>query len=120
MSLQMQAPAEMRADEPAPDAEPGEAEPAGAGQLVFAAHELAFEGVPDTVPAGEYTVVLDNEGNLPHDVAFEELGGTPLVGANAGAQDSATVSREPGTHTYHCTIPGHRPGGMEGTLTVTD
>jgi len=41
--------------------------------------------------------------------------------ADVGGGETATARLridEPGKYTYFCTIPGHRDGGMEGTITV--
>ena len=66
------------------------------------------------------TVDFNNAQPLQHDVAVADssgkvLGQTDLV-ANGTA--STTVSLQPGTYTFYCTVPGHREAGMQGTLTV--
>lgn len=82
---------------------------------------LRFE--PDTisVPAGEFTVELVNEPILDHTFTIEFAGGDDIevVAARPGETGTGTVTLEPGTYTFYCSVPGHREGGMEGTLTVT-
>ncbi len=94
----------------------------GAGDpssLLFVAVEIDYEQAPDTAPAGELTLNLENEGAQVHNVAFDSVqGGEPIVEAPAGASEEATVTLEAGNYTYFCTIPGHREAGMEGQLTV--
>ena len=70
--------------------------------------------------AGSVTVDFDNPASLSHDVVIEdesgaEVGKTDLV---SQGKTSTTVELAPGTYTYYCDVPGHREGGMEGTLTV--
>jgi uncharacterized cupredoxin-like copper-binding protein len=39
--------------------------------------------------------------------------------AGSGKSDELKADLKPGEYTFFCDIPGHREGGMEGTLTVT-
>lgn len=89
-----------------------------AGAEVFVAVDIDFEAAPETLPAGEVTIAIDNQGETEHNVAFEELGGDIVVEAGPGEVDTGTVTVEPGEYTYFCDVPGHRGSGMEGTLTV--
>lgn len=86
--------------------------------LEFVAVDIDFEDAPETAEAGEATVAIDNQGNLPHDVTFEEVGEEPVVEADAGETATDTVELEPGTYTYYCSVGTHRESGMEGTLEV--
>lgn len=83
----------------------------------FVAVDIEYDAAPETVPAGEVTIAIDNQGNLDHDVTIEELGDEPVVAAEGGGVDVATITLEPGTYTYYCSVPGHR-ATMEGTLVV--
>ncbi|MSO41841.1 MAG: hypothetical protein EXQ70_08145 [Solirubrobacterales bacterium] len=81
---------------------------------------FAFDTSSLTAKSGEVTIDFNNPATLPHDVKVEdsngkELGGTDLVDQGTA---SATLDLAPGTYTYFCDVPGHREGGMEGTLTV--
>jgi plastocyanin len=53
----------------------------------------------------------------PHDFAVQGLG---LVNDVADGEDNVQRLRidQPGEYTFFCTLPGHRDGGMEGTLVV--
>lgn len=65
-------------------------------------------------------VTLENSGALEHTFLIDELGVNS--GTVAGGQ-SGTISFTPntaGTYTFYCNVPGHKEGGMTGTLTVTE
>jgi plastocyanin len=81
---------------------------------------LAFEQTDLTTNAGSVTISFTNPASVSHDVKVEdssgaELGGTDLV---SQGEATATVDLQPGSFTFFCSVPGHREGGMEGTLTV--
>jgi plastocyanin len=81
---------------------------------------LTFDQKSASASAGNVTINFDNKQGLQHDVAVADssgkvLGQTDLV---ADGTSSTTVSLQPGTYTFYCTVPGHREAGMEGTLTV--
>ena len=81
---------------------------------------FAYDQKTLTAAPGTVTIDFDNPATLSHDVVVadesgEVIGKTDLV---SGGNASATVDLQPGTYTYYCDVPGHREGGMEGTLTV--
>ena len=102
----------------------GQAEAAegGAGALSLTANaggQLSFDKQSLEAPAGEVTIRMENPSSVPHNVSVEgdgvdeegetvEKGGTSEVSAELRA----------GEYTFYCSVPGHREGGMEGTLTV--
>jgi plastocyanin len=87
-----------------------EADPGG--QLRFDKAELAAS-------AGKVTITMTNPSSNPHNVAVEG-NGVDDEGDIVSGGDTSTVSPdlEPGEYTFYCSVPGHREGGMEGTLTV--
>jgi len=88
-----------------------EADPTGA---------LAYTSDSATASAGKATVNFTNSSPVPHDVAIEDEAGETIAETEVLSEgsDSATAELEPGKYTFFCTVPGHRQGGMEGTLTV--
>lgn len=90
------------------------------GAVVFAAgQELAYTEAPTEMPAGESEIALVLEG-LPHNVVFEGVNNDePVVEGDSAGVFTGTVTLDPGDYTYYCSIPGHRAGGMEGTVTVS-
>jgi uncharacterized cupredoxin-like copper-binding protein len=54
-----------------------------------------------------------------HGIAVEGNGldkDGPIVGP--GSTSRVKVNLKPGKYTFYCPVPGHRQGGMQGTLTV--
>ena len=76
---------------------------------------LAFDQTELTAPAGEVTIHLTNDAQIPHNVEVEGAGVSDTV---TGADTSLDVTLDPGEYVFFCAVPGHREGGMEGTLTV--
>ena len=104
----------------------GEAEGGSAGSANAISFEadpacgLAYTADKVTAKAGKDTIDFSNPQPLMHDVAIEDSSGKTIAHTEVIAEgtDSTTVELEPGEYTFYCTVPGHREGGMEGTLTV--
>ena len=81
---------------------------------------LAYDQKSASASAGNVTINFDNKQGLQHDVAVADSSGKVLGQTNlvAAGTASTTVSLQPGTYTFYCTVPGHREAGMQGTLTV--
>jgi mono/diheme cytochrome c family protein len=103
---------------------------AGAGKPVAASNgklelpadpngQLAYITKQATAPAGPLEIDSKNAASIPHDIALEGNGvnqkGQVVQG---GGVSTIKVTVKAGKYTFYCSVPGHRAGGMEGTLTV--
>jgi uncharacterized cupredoxin-like copper-binding protein len=82
------------------------------GQLKFTVDKL--EG-----KAGKITITMDNPSDLPHAIEVEG-NGVEEAGETVEKGGTSTVSADfkPGEYEFYCPVPGHKGGGMTGTLTV--
>ena len=85
----------------------------GTNSLDFVPSEVEAE-------AGTVSVALTTEAG-PHTFTIELDQGDQTVAQafDVGETDIGEIDLEAGTYTFYCAIPGHRDGGMEGTLTVS-
>jgi len=91
--------------------------PADAREIEVTASNFQFE--PDRIRIGateEVALTLRSDDG-PHDFAVDGLGPVDEVGG--GETDVGRLRIDtPGRYTFFCTLPGHRDGGMEGTIFV--
>ena len=106
------------------DVETGQVNGVAGGKPTADAREVKveasnFEFDPDevTVDAQEEIALDLQSQDGPHDFAVEGLGLVADVGADGDDVQRLRID-QPGTYTFFCTRPGHRDGGMEGTLVV--
>jgi uncharacterized cupredoxin-like copper-binding protein len=82
--------------------------------------QLHYTTTTLSAKAGKATFDFTNESPLSHDLTIEDKGGAKL-GATpvfTGGSKSFTITLQPGTYKFLCTVPGHAQAGMQGTLTV--
>jgi uncharacterized cupredoxin-like copper-binding protein len=106
-----------------PVAEGGEEQAAaeagtGAGEAVeVESYDIYFEPTELSIPADtDVTVRLPNAGVTLHNFSIDELGIS--IDIEPGATEETIVNAPAGTYEYYCNVPGHKPAGMVGTLTV--
>jgi uncharacterized cupredoxin-like copper-binding protein len=80
---------------------------------------LKFDKSSLTAKAGKVTIVMDNPSDLPHAVEIEG-NGVEVAGdtVEKGGVSKASAELKAGEYEFYCPVPGHKEGGMEGTLTV--
>jgi uncharacterized cupredoxin-like copper-binding protein len=80
---------------------------------------LTYEFADAEAPAGPLTIESVNEQAAEHNIAVDGNGVDEKgeVVANGGTS-TVEVDLRPGEYSFYCSVPGHREGGMEGTLTV--
>jgi plastocyanin len=97
----------------------------GSSNLSIAANpsgQLSYDKKTLSAKAGKVTITMTNMSPLGHNITIQQgtsgsvLGSTPTFN---GGSKSVTLSLKAGTYTFFCSVPGHRAGGMVGTLTVS-
>jgi uncharacterized cupredoxin-like copper-binding protein len=84
----------------------------------LAVKEWSFEPKSLQLPAGQpVTLVLDNKGQLAHDVSIPGLGVHLTAPAGKSASQTVNATRD-GTFEFICSIPGHKEAGMQGSVMV--
>lgn len=76
---------------------------------------FSFDQTELTAAAGDITIELVNDSGVPHNVEIEGDGVSETI---TEGSTELMASLEAGEYVFFCNIPGHRDGGMEGTLTV--
>ena len=88
--------------------------PAAEGAVIVVAESVqGFDSDSYSAPAGEVTIVFENEDSIPHNVTIED---EDFRLADDG--DEGSIELAAGEYTLFCDVPGHRDAGMEATLTV--
>jgi plastocyanin len=82
--------------------------------------QFKFDTSSLSAKSGKATFDFSNSSPLAHNLTIQDksgrsLGSTPTF---MGGSKSFTLTLQPGTYKFLCTVPGHAAGGMEGTLTV--
>jgi uncharacterized cupredoxin-like copper-binding protein len=97
----------------------------GTGSLVIEMGDLYFK--PNTLtakPGQTLQITLDNRGSLEHNFVLYDADGQTVLFEKDAIQPGQKVNislkapEKPGAYQYVCTVPGHKEGGMVGTLTV--
>ena len=99
---------------------------AGGGvSLTVEMGDLYFKPNTLTVKPGQtLQITLDNRGSLEHNFVLYDADGKTVLFEKDAVQPGQKVNvslkapEKPGTYQYVCTVPGHKEGGMVGTLTV--
>jgi uncharacterized cupredoxin-like copper-binding protein len=84
------------------------------GQLRFTKSSL-------TAKAGSVTIKFTNSAPEDHNLTVQQGTNGKIIGATPtfqGGSKTVVVHLKAGTYTFFCSVPGHRQGGMQGTLTV--
>jgi plastocyanin len=109
-------------EEPTTEATTEDTGGGGGGETLMLAADpggaLAFDQTELTAAAGEVTIEFTNDSGIPHNVEVEGNGVEEVSETITEGSTSLTLTLEPGEYEFYCAVPGHREGGMEGTLTV--
>lgn len=82
--------------------------------------QLKFDSTSLSASAGAVTIDFTNGAPEVHNLTVASSSGA-VVGATPtfqGGSKTLTLHLKPGTYTFYCSVPGHRQGGMQGTLVV--
>jgi plastocyanin len=105
---------------PAPASSPAAKASAPLKLAANPAGQLSYDSKQLSAKAGTVTIDMTNMSPVEHNLTIAQgstvLGATPTF---TGGSKTLTLSLQPGTYTFYCSVPGHRQAGMEGTLSVS-
>jgi len=84
--------------------------------VLVTAKEFKFTLSKRSVPKGAVVFKVKNSGKLPHDF---KISGKKTAMIKPGATATLRVTLTKGAKAYICTVPGHAPAGMKGSLRAT-
>jgi plastocyanin len=97
----------------------------GSSNLSIAANpsgQLSYDKKTLSAKAGKVTITMTNSSSVGHNITIQQGTSGSVVGSTPtfnGGSKSVSLNLKPGTYTFFCSVPGHRAGGMVGTLTVS-
>jgi uncharacterized cupredoxin-like copper-binding protein len=91
-----------------------------AGQQVPVSLSEFMISLPTTLPAGDVTFAVTNDGTVTHGFEIEGNGIEQSLDSTLEPGDTGmlNVNLTPGTYTVYCPVDGHRQLGMEAQVTV--
>jgi len=90
----------------------------GVPSLEVVGDNLRFEPAELTVDAERFNVAFTAD-DVFHTFVIEDADGDDVVAAaRPGETDRGGIELDPGEYVFYCDVPGHRAGGMEGSLAV--
>jgi plastocyanin len=92
-----------------------------AQSLAVTSVDFDFEMPSTDLTAGDYTITLTNNGHATHDLVVEQNGADVAKSDSIGPGQSSTftVTLQPGSYVFYCSIGNHRQMGMEVDVTVS-
>jgi plastocyanin len=105
---------------PAPNTHPSTPAASTLTQSAAPSGALSFTKSVLHAKAGHVTITFANPAPEAHNLTVGRgaltLGATPTF---QGGAKTLSLNLQPGTYQFFCTVPGHRQGGMQGTLIVS-
>jgi len=89
----------------------------GATPVRVVASNFEFDPTSIRIRADDEIALALHSDDGPHDFAVDGLGLVAEVGGGETVTERLRIDT-PGRYTFFCTLPGHRDGGMEGTIVV--
>ena len=90
----------------------------GARRIPVAATSFEFDPDEITLDAGEDVAIVLTSDDISHDFVIDGQGGHIVGTDGSGTERGGLTIDKPGEYAFYCSLPGHRDGGMEGTVVV--
>ena len=116
-----QTPAPVAPEVTAPEETPEEVTlppaPSGMKEVTVVGTEFSFSPALITVKSGEKVkLTFQNNGSVSHNLVVEGLGISTKTIGRGKTETLEFTAPASGTYKFFCSVPGHRPAGMEGSL----